>query len=359
MKATVGFCINDSSYLHHIQAFYRQADITEQLILIALQQIPNEDVLNTFDLIIVEREIMNGNMGRITQIPYIVLEHKRHKKHCEESIEMYQPLDQLFQEVMSKLYPSVNHSNYHQQRRRQEIISVYSLSGGTGKTSVAIGVAKLFSERGKRALYLCLEDIASPISLESTEYHPDLSELIYVFEQEQLNHSFWHRCKHPLFDFYCIQAKPQFLEIQALNSTRWTTLLQTIQDDGYFDVVIIDHTNQLNDSVFAILHESHRIFWLLHDDRLQINKLEAFLAYCEWAHTINDWSWIRRSEYIVNRHTGHIISTSAVNSLSFSGVISFAPEWSSEKHILNTYSHEFMKSIAHIIDSSKEGMFYA
>ncbi len=164
------------------------------------------------------------------------------------------------------------------------IWTVFSASGGAGKTTVALNLVRQAGERGQRVLYLNLEEL-NATSLLFGRGEPDgLSRLLYALQArpEQWGELSQQLCRHQsqLRADY-IDAPEHPGERLALTPELTGALLDKLKSDGRYDAIVVDPDSGSGEWHCSLLEASDRVVWLILDDAYCLQKAEKLLQYWE------------------------------------------------------------------------------
>lgn len=187
------------------------------------------------------------------------------------------------------------------------LICFYSVSGGAGKTVIALGTSRELSRyHDKRVLYLNFEEIpATELYTKNNKENRNIGDYLYfLFEKNNLN-----LCSHPegftSHDEYGVEA---FYPTKGRNDLNYLTqeelicFLKLISDSSRYDYIMMDLRSDLSEETLFLLNQCCKIILIQNDDPVSKYKNQKFLAYLSERTTFN---YKDRIILTVNKVYGH------------------------------------------------------
>jgi len=192
----------------------------------------------------------------------------------------YQHADELISAVM-RIYSdeSGERGTYPGSNKKTVAVALYSPSGGSGKTSVALGLSALCTMEGLQSFYLNLEDIPSSgcFSDESPKYN--FSNVIFELKDPKPNFSLKmeaSRCIHKQFGIHYFPPADSVREVNKLNSPEISFLIRQLKALGQYDAIFADMSCGLNEVNIALLEACDEIIVLLDCHETSVHKAFVF-----------------------------------------------------------------------------------
>ncbi|HYE69370.1 MAG TPA: hypothetical protein VEA58_12205 [Anaerovoracaceae bacterium] len=173
-----------------------------------------------------------------------------------------------------------------------ELICFYSVSGGAGKTVIALGTSRELSRyHDKRVLYLNFEEIpATELYLKNNKENRNIGDFLYfLFEKNNVN-----LCSHPegftshdefgVETFYPTKGRN---DLNHLTQEELICFLKLISDSCRYDYITMDLRNDLSEETLFLLNQCGRIILIQNDDPVSKYKNSKFLAYLSERTTFN------------------------------------------------------------------------
>lgn len=196
--------------------------------------------------------------------------------------------------------------------RESIIVSVYSSSGGTGKTTTAIRLAEDLTRSGKSVCLLSLEDVESMRIIDDDESDERgdvvyLSHLLYQIRTKP-DLSVASMIKNNKENLSCGYFVPKrtagYQEMKEITREDTTTLLRKLALEGGFDAIVVDLEVGFHPRIVGALDASTIIFWMMTDNPFCLKKTNSMLRELEKMDiklydTVN-----RTSQFILNKRQG-------------------------------------------------------
>ena len=163
-----------------------------------------------------------------------------------------------------------------------EVWTVFSASGGAGKTTAALNLVRQAGERGLRVLYLNLEELNATSLLFGSGEPDALSRLLYALQArpEQWEELSRRLCRHqPHLRADYIDAPDHPGERLALTPEFAAALIGKLRTGNRYDVVVVDPDSGAGEWHAGLLGLSDRVVWVTLDDAQCLLKAEKLLRY--------------------------------------------------------------------------------
>jgi Mrp family chromosome partitioning ATPase len=281
------------------------------------------------DLLIGQTEQLNevvslsGKVGKV-----VALVEKKGKGDGEwAEIMQFQPLPNLLSAIRGSLTAATDVSPSGCQ-----VLTIFSASGGTGKTTVAMNLIRQAGERGLRTFYLNMEPL-NATSLIFGKGEPDsLSRLLYSLQAypERWGEQLEQLCRHqPQLRTDFLDAPDHPAERLALTSELLITLLERLRSSGRYDLIVIDPDSGAGDWHQQLLEMSDRIVWLAVDDAQSLHKTNLLLRH--WQAHLGDG--FKKLTFVMNKgHGGGVANRWELPGGVPSAILPYIPQWKSVDH---------------------------
>src|SRR5690606_12679878 len=196
----------------------RQSECGEPFI-VSMRSSPldvTDDQLAQYDVLLVDAHMHRIMADRLrTTCAVLLSEYEAAVEQGEEGrAPEVLPIVYKYQSVNSLLSDVLQHYERHSGIRAKRLavedkstrfIGVYSASGGTGKTTIAVGLAELLAAAGKRVFYLNMESMPSRLSSQQRE-EPKFCRILYQLKRGETNgiRTLWFRDMEKGFDTFPI-----------------------------------------------------------------------------------------------------------------------------------------------------------
>lgn len=164
------------------------------------------------------------------------------------------------------------------------LICFYSVSGGAGKTTIALGTSRELSRyHDKKVLYLSFEEIpATELYIKNNVESRNIGDYLY-FLLEKNNENL---CSHPEgFTSHDEFGVETFYPTKGRNDLNYLTpeeliyFLKLISDSCRYDYITIDLRSDLSEETLFLLNQCCKIILIQNDDPVSKFKNRKFLAY--------------------------------------------------------------------------------
>jgi cellulose biosynthesis protein BcsQ len=334
--------VQDEYYIDPFLNYVRCSEFHQKVLVTAFSQ---KEAFQRFmessghlvQLILSESSFMDSDsVSQQHRVPWICLGEGDKGQGFVGKVSKYQPMYSLLSEVLD-LYPG-NVGRGKRGGGKCQVIGVYSVLGGSGKTTVALNIAKQLGMQGNRVFYLNLETVnAGFVSTggdNETGQSSGLASLLYDLkgsDNEQFegippvsNYAYRHLALQS-DTFGPMENLNEMVEMEEQDTLQ---LINYIVDQGKYDIVVLDVDSSLNNRNKAVLHRADRLIWLLRDDWAGMNKTDLWLSYLKRWHPTMYNTIMSKVFFVMNRHSGEISSTMLNASITVGATLSNIPSWS-------------------------------
>lgn len=278
----------------------------------------------TIDLLIGQMELLSevtSFSGKVGKVVALVEAKGKGGGEWAEIIQ-YQPLPSLLSAIRGNLSGTEDASPSGCQ-----VLTVFSASGGTGKTTVALNLIRQAGERGLRTFYLNMEPL-NATSLMFGKGEPDsLSRLLYGLQAypERWGEQLEQLCRHqPQLRTDFLDAPDHPEERLALTSELLITLLERFRRSSHYDLIVIDPDSGAGDWHRQLLEMSDRIVWLAVDDAQSLRKTSLLLRH--WQAYQGDC--FKKLSFVINKgHGGGMANQWELPGGVPSAILPYIPQW--------------------------------
>lgn len=248
--------------------------------------------------ILVMPESMRGiglDKLNITKVYYLTEQNYDDSENAsEEYIYKYASVRTMVEKLDASLFATETKAEH----KGTKTISVFSASGGCGKTLAALGVALNLQRKGNRVLYISTED------MQDFEY--------YMKSNEVLSDEFTYQCtiniKNALkmlgneikadgFDYL-----PAFKKLPItyhIELETYIDIIQYIKSRNTYDYIVVELSEQLSAIKIGFMQECEHNLIVTTQEEVAVKKLQAFLTNM---YNLNNKVTILCNRCIDNRH---------------------------------------------------------
>jgi MinD-like ATPase involved in chromosome partitioning or flagellar assembly len=208
-----------------------------------------------------------------------------------------------------------------------QVWTVFSASGGVGKTTVGLNLVRQATDRGLRVFYLNLEEL-NATSLLFGKGEPDgLSRLMYALQArpEQWEELAAELCRHqPQLRTDYIDAPEHPGERLAMTPELTAELIGKLRDSRRYDLIVIDPDSGASAWHRGLLDTSDKLIWLTIDDAQNLLKAEKLLRY--WKEALKEKAY--KLKFVMNKgNGGRLVNRWALPGTSPAFVLPYIAQW--------------------------------
>lgn len=350
-KINLVIASNNLEYLEYLLSFLRESEYVDSFIIKTFSKretlIEFLQTNNQFELLLVEPQLLPQNIVLANTIIIQLLDNPRtNTETAYHTVYKYQPLNLLFSQITA-IYSDTNGQvlNNIDQNRDKRVISVYSTTGGVGKTTIAINVAREAAFRGNKVFYLNLEWISSNPSFFATSNSFDFSKVIYYLKSNrgQLNSKLSGLKRYdPTIKVEYFDSVLNPNELLDLTVEDIKILIDTLFEVGGYELIVIDLDSTLNDYVIGAFNCSNNIIWALLDNPIYIDKTEQLLNQLKLFFKNQYPAYEHKILFTHNRYLGNISNNFNALKISIDSSLNlpYVPEWKFIDNIVQLYGNE-------------------
>lgn len=214
--------------------------------------------LKKFDLILSDKTLQNHN-------EYILLREKRGENFEElqdvKALYKYDTAENISKELTLIYTVKTGHKFLTPLLKKSKIILFCSAEGGTGKTSVALGLAQdLTRFHGKKVLYINYEDIESTSKYFEVQEEKSITNFLYYLAKGKKTNgiidSFTVSDDYGVRTFSSSGGRNQ---LKLLTVEELSQFLNIIQENGDFDYIFIDNDPSLGEENIWLISACDKI----------------------------------------------------------------------------------------------------
>lgn len=284
MKIKLAILEDDKSYLNRIvTAFHTK--YSDKLEIYSFTDA--EVALETLDSAKIDVLIASDSFDiDVTRLPkrcgfaYLVDSQEIDSLKEQMAICKFQKADLIYKQILS-LYSEVisNISGLKLNVDECKIIVFTSASGGTGSSTVAASCAVNYAKKGRKVLYLNLEDFGSADVFFESDGQFDMSDIVYALKSRKTNLMLkLESCvKQDASGVYFFSQPKVALDLLELDTNEILFLISQLEMTGSFDHILVDMEFGLDEKYLKIYEKTHAI--VLVGDGSEISNLKTLRAF--------------------------------------------------------------------------------
>ena len=159
------------------------------------------------------------------------------------------------------------------------VITFTSPSGGTGSSTMASSCAVHYAKKGRKVLYLNLEQFGSSDLFFDAEGQFDMSDVIFALKSKKANLAIkLESCvKQDISGVYFYSQTKNPLDMLELNMEEKTRLISEIKLSGVYDIIIVDADFGVDSDNLKFLKLAEYVVWT--GDGSEISNTKISRAY--------------------------------------------------------------------------------
>lgn len=229
----------------------------------------------TAEIVIVDEELYTRDLHKHNIANLFVLTEDKENGGTEElsatRVYKYLGLRELYNELT---YQSAEKLSVDEHARKDtEVIALYSAIGGTGKTSLSIGLARCLAKKHKKVLYLNTESIQEfGFYLEDKSGMPSDGFRAIKDDMNHIYHNIRHFIRKEMFSYI-----PPFLttlDARNLDFSIYGKLIKDAKESKEYDFIIVDIEAGYSHQKVSLLQNANRVLLITKQDAVAAFKME-------------------------------------------------------------------------------------
>ncbi|MDQ2085711.1 AAA family ATPase [Herbivorax sp. ANBcel31] len=244
-----------------------------------------------------------------------------------EIISKYQTGDNLVSAVLN-IFSEKSNFEIHTKdgSKNTKVFTFFSPSGGTGTSTLAVAAALECVKNNLNVFYLNLERFSSTTAFfNSAGNGQSLSNIMFFLKENSKNLSLKIETSRIIDDTTGIHyffPPENILDIEDVTTDEIKRLIEQMKKMAYYDVIIADIGNELNNINISLLQKSDYLFYVLSYDKVSKLKFEEMLKGFEILNKRKGLDFIEKGEFILNKCTD--LNLESLNNLTLGEKTAFA-----------------------------------
>lgn len=192
----------------------------------------------------------------------------------------YQKVESIYKQILS-LYSELEKKFVSRKANAEGcvLVAFYGASGGVGASTMAVAYAKHQAQKGKKVLYLNLENMASTTAFFHQDGGAAFDDVLFALKSKKLNlalkiESTVRKDGSGVFYF---EPCSNCVDMLDLRDEDLKNLLDNIIMDGHYDQVVIDSDFSLDEKMNIICEYADRIVLVGTGNQISNLKMEKFM----------------------------------------------------------------------------------
>ena len=354
---------SDAEYIELFKKFIRETDYINSF---SVKSFTKPDILSQYlnenrynHILLINPEIISDNLP-VKKIDTIIIltdtisgEKIEDKYQNHPKIYKYQPLNKIISQILS-LYNK--NENENTSGKKTKVISFFSTTGGSGKTSTALNLAKVLTQRGKKVFYLNFESLNSSGIFLPVSGSYDFSKIIYYLKADnsEIESKLKELIKYDTnskIEYFEEAAHPQ--ELAELTKEETELLINSIISAGNYDYLLIDNESLIDQRVRGAFLKSTYIIWLVLDDIQYLYKTKKLLNELKVLFADKHSVIQPKIKFVMNKYLGQEPANDLAEfDVNISNFLPYIPQWKAINSTLEIFNQdEFNQGIIKLYNS--------
>lgn len=230
------------------------------------------------------------------------------------SINKYQDANLIAGSIINFFTKSSNIITYKKDKVAK-IVSIYSPTGNTGKTTVAMGISTICSYSGLSVFYLNLEQFSSTSIFLYSNSEFSIADIIYFAKEKDKNlisKISTMSCKDTASGVHYFKEANNSFEINEIQPQDIELILNTMKSSGLYDLIIIDMDSQLNDNSITIFNIADENLCVFTNEEICLHKTKLFIDSIKMLsnRTIHNTFFAHKFLYVANKVSNQVLQSS-------------------------------------------------
>jgi MinD-like ATPase involved in chromosome partitioning or flagellar assembly len=335
-KINLAILMTDTSYMNLFTNYIRTSEYADTFTVRSFSQpemFEQHVQRNRVHVLLAQRELMPARNLLNKGDTVIVLDENYHgdEEKNYPFVPMYQPLDKLILQVLL-IHSEDSYGPIGLLRKSgaTSVISVFSASGGSGKSTVAMNMAHQLALLDKKIFYLNLELAGSLEPVFETVNYADFGQLIYCLKSEP------QQLRNKLEPFLKYQARlnveylcgPYYSqEMQELAADDIGLLISELAAMARYDFIVVDLESTRHPRITAALKSSDRVIWIVTDDIRCLHKTHLWAEDLKFLDLRMGGS--AKTAYVLNKYIGTPLNDFKAKGIEITAYLPYVPDWKS------------------------------
>lgn len=195
-----------------------------------------------------------------------------------DNIHKYQRISNIYKEILKKYADKAGYLVGAGGIANTKLISVYSPSGGVGKTVVSLALSVGLAELGKKVLYISNEQLSSSSSILPYKEQGTTALVEAMNSGASFEVKLKGIVKEGMDGIEYFEGFERIADYGDVDKAEMKSLLENIRRSGLYDYVVIDMESNIDETVKATWDEVDNIIVICKSGEFSSRKLELFSA---------------------------------------------------------------------------------
>lgn len=261
------------------------------------------------------------------------------------SIYKFSPLQEIYYKIIGRINNTFTQYNDNRNSIETNLIMVYSPIGGSGKTTIAMGLCSTLSELGKKVLYINAETIQSFQSfLDGKECIENGFERKIAMHDENLLSNFKGAVATEGFDY--VKPMKYATVSYGIKPENYLYFIDKLSQIKLYEYIILDVPSVFDIFTSTLMERSDNVITVLNQDSQSVYKAERFLENI-------DYSDVNKFKFVCNRYKekedNHIITSNMLSKCTVTEYIAYDSMLEQVGNLYNIKKSNMLKSTAYLL----------
>lgn len=197
---------------------------------------------------------------------------------CDKVIK-YQRISKIYKDLMKVYADKAGYIPEFDSSQNTKLFAVYSPSGGSGKTTMALSMANMLSSQGEEVLFLSMEQLDSSSCV--YEHSEEVDGITALLEAMDDNTNFGLKLKgitrKGFNGISYVEGFERIVDYNSVSGEETGLLLEKIARYGNYGIVIVDMQSRLDEIGQSVFEKADKIILVENSGETSERKLAMFL----------------------------------------------------------------------------------
>jgi len=281
-----------------------------------IEVISDKEYFNTYfstrkkiDILVIHEDLYTGDLEKHSIANLFILTESNSISGTEDlslnKIYKYTSVKEIFSEIMGMT--STKSLSPINQKEDNKVIMVYSPSGGSGKTLVALGICAAVAKCHKRVLYLNTETLQRyNFALENKGFCSQGFEKHMLTQDENISEYLSTELGEELFDY--LLPFRQSISSLNINMDNYKHLIESVRATRQYDYIVVDSSSDFTSEKTMMMSYCDKVMIITGQDAVSASKLDSLFESI-------DCSDNNKFMFVCNKYSGESVNWLINNNL--------------------------------------------
>ena len=226
------------------------------------------------DILVIRESLYNIDFQKHNIVNTFVLSENLQEQEATQNLNVhfiykYTSVKEIYNEIINKSVMEVSN-----EKKKTKVVMIYSPSGGVGKTTVSMGLAKVLNDSYKKVIYINTESIQNFNFLLQTSEYCQLGFEKYISNNDE-NIMTYLNDAIGCYGFDYLLPFKQSLSSLNITLNNFKYLIEKIKESGLYEYIIVDTSNELTADKSMLMGYCDKVIILTTQDESSALKLNS------------------------------------------------------------------------------------